>query len=392
MDAAFGDLGCHKRYHRFGRCQKLGLKRYSKDSDSGRLLRVSLKRRRVRLWLRRGARRPDAVRILRAERLRRVPHGHIRLNHLEALGLAIAWIASLSGCGLLLGDGSDAVATSHLGESSANAFGSPGLGNNPSDEPDEADDPLAPELGSDAGNLRFSLTGTNAAGDRLQDRPTFGASGCLVLGEGCIPLTFPDGCNAAKDLIDIVVLADTIRAVSCTTPPDQATHIIKATAEDATVHQTTNAVGVAFNHGPDEAAVGGSLVVNGNMLSVVGHGADTTIIEGDVVLDGNRTRLRDVTIRGDLEVKRNNISVHRVNVEGDLIVRGNASVVTRNVVFGKLEVEREGGGHILVDNQIRGSDLIDLPENACALNTRFTDTPLTGQERAQADAVRCTAP
>ena len=275
-------------------------------------------------------------------------------------------------------------------EASANAIDTPNLNRDQPDEHNETGQPIDPEPLSDAEGVRLSVTGTNAAGERLQEQATFGASSCLILENACVPLTLMDGCHAAEDLIDIVVLSGRIEATSCTTPPDKATYIIAATAGNAIVNQSSNNVSATFNHGPGEDAVGGNFVVDGNGVSVVGHGTDTTIIGGNVSLRGNGVRLRDVTIRGNLEVTRNNVSVQRVSVGGNLIVRGEGSAVTRTVVFGNLVVE--GGGHLLVDNQVKGNALIEHPQNACALNTRFTDMPLTSAQREQASTVLCTPP
>ena len=112
---------------------------------------------------------------------------------------------------------------------------------------------------------------------------------------------------------------------------------------------------VTFDESTDGEPIEGDLQVDGERMTLWGNGVDETILDGTLTLASNNSRVRGLTVTGDLVVARNsnNVAISQCRVYGDLIIRGNGAVVMGCEVFGDLRVE--GNGSVLAHDGVGGA-------------------------------------
>jgi hypothetical protein len=209
--------------------------------------------------------------------------------------------------------------------------------------------------------------------DSLCEEPGIADSGFCEREGGPVDLIYVDG-----ELVETI----------CYPPaedPERPLEVVSGTMPgDIEVAQNANRTTVVFDPATDGTAIEGDVFVDGNNVAIYGNGPDATILDGEVVIDGNNTRLRGVTITGDLVLRKNRVAIVLCRILGNVrleTMSTNGSVFAENDVFGSFT--STSNGNLIVGNDVMGDFVNEGSGNVCDRNTAFTD--LDGDQRVGQD-------
>lgn len=222
----------------------------------------------------------------------------------------------------------------------------------------------------------------SAAGEeRITVSSPKGEGECVEVSSNlCVPAeASSDWCDGEGGPVDIVVVDGEVVEVVCYPPPgnDEKPEEVIGTDHQGNVElvQNANRTAVVFDETTDGVPIEGDIDIEGNGVSIYGNGPDNTIIEGDVIVSGNRARLRGITITGDLDLSKNNVSVVLCRVLGNVILSSastNGSVFVENDVFGNFI--SDSNGNTLTGNDVMGTWTVTGNNNVCDADFLFADS------------------
>lgn len=212
-------------------------------------------------------------------------------------------------------------------------------------------------LGSDAG----TGTGEVCISDTLCEVPDTASSDWCEREGGPVDLIYVDG-----ELVQTICYPPS-------TDPDRPTETV-AGSGDVDVAQNANKTTVVFDAATDGIPIQGNVTVDGNNVAIFGNGPDNTILDGNVTLDGNNTRLRGVTITGDLVLRKNTVAIVLCRILGNVrleTMSTNGSIFAENEIWGNFT--SDSNNNLFVGNVVSGNWKHEGHNNTCDRNVAFED-------------------
>ena len=186
----------------------------------------------------------------------------------------------------------------------------------------------------------------------VTDQGTYVATGdpgsdCVQLeGEDtCIPLDEVKGKYCGEDgaQVDIIVIDGEATGAICYPSPDDGTPVadIQVDADgNPEVPQNQNGTVVTFPEETNGEPLKGDVTIDAERITIYGNGPDDTIFEGNMTIASNNSRVRGVTIQGNLIYAKNsnNSAVSFCRIHGNLEAEGNGFRVVDCQIFGDVTV------------------------------------------------------
>jgi len=178
---------------------------------------------------------------------------------------------------------------------------------------------------------------------------------CVEIEGQCIDVGDGQHCGDNAQ-VDVVVVDGEVVDVICYPEPEGTS--IEEVERDADgngeVPQDANGTVVVFDPATDGEPIDGDIDMQGERIAIVGNGVDETIIDGNVHFQSNNSRVRGVTITGNLTygINSNNSAASFCKVYGNLEVDSNEFVGSNCIVFGNVRVS--GNGATLVNIGVGG--------------------------------------
>ena len=200
---------------------------------------------------------------------------------------------------------------------------------------------------------------------------------CVEIEEHCYDLEDlkDQYCDDRDAQVDVIVVDGEVVDVICYPPRDGGQDIEEITRDedgDAEVEQTNNGAVVTFDESTDGEPIEGDITMEAERVTLFGNGVDETIIDGDIYVRSNQSRIRGVTIMGDVTFEQisNNSKMAFCKIYGDLLIESNEVTVTNCQVWGDVTVT--GNNTTLVNIGVQGAWEIS-PNSFCDGCYRFTD-------------------
>ena len=221
-----------------------------------------------------------------------------------------------------------------------------------------------------------------AGGDGVLVGTADGAPGdtAICIDEGLCevpPVDSSSWCERDGGPVDLIYVDGVLVETICYPPtddPERTVEEVQATSMGVDVVQMASGTTVVFDPATDGTPIEGDITIDGNRVAIYGNGPDNTIIDGNVELDGNATRLRGVTITGDLVIRKNRAAIVLTRVLGNLVLETestNGSVIVENQIFGNFT--SDSNGNLIVGNAVSGNFVHEGNGNTCDRNVAFTD-------------------
>ena len=247
--------------------------------------------------------------------------------------------------------------------------------------------PALPGSGSSAFDAEETTVIGNETGDVVEGDERITTSGptddgdCVDISSTlCVPTdTTGEFCEREGGPVDVIIVDGEVVDVVCYPPADSSERPVElvdgSTQGDIDIAQQANDTTIVFADELDGTPIEGDLSIDGNNVAVFGNGVDATIIDGDVSLEGNNTRIRGVTITGNLTVSLNNVAIVLVRVLGNLELIGsstNNSIIVENDIFGNVTIN--SNGNTITGNDVQGTWSVSGADLTCDANRAFEDT------------------
>jgi len=173
---------------------------------------------------------------------------------------------------------------------------------------------------------------------------------CVELDNGdCVDLTEAKGryCDEPGAQADVVVIDGEVVEVICYPDDDGGTPIEEVTRDGAgngEIPQNQSGTVITFDESTDGEPFEGSLNLEAERTTLYGNGVGDTIIDGDLTVSSNNSRVRGVTVTGNLKIDKvsNNAALAFCEIQKDLKVEGNGVTVVNCQVFGNVDVTGNG--------------------------------------------------
>lgn len=187
-----------------------------------------------------------------------------------------------------------------------------------------------------------------------------GIEGCAQVGDDCVAIDEAKGRYCGEEGAKADILLDengeVIEAV-CYPPPESGVPIEEVTvSEDGTtaLPQSANGAVITFDEETNGEPLEGDVALDGERVVIFGNGVDETILDGDLSVASNNSRVRGVTITGDVSYARNsnNSKLTFCAIHGSLQVPSNGFTAANCRVFGDVDVS--GNEATLVNVGVQG--------------------------------------
>lgn len=181
---------------------------------------------------------------------------------------------------------------------------------------------------------------------------------CVDIDGACVDLDDAGRyCDETGAQADLVVVDGEVIDVICYPPADDSTDIrdVEPNADgEVEVPQTDSGSVVVFPEDTDGEPVVGDIEVDAERTTIFGNGPDRTTIDGELDIASNNSRVRGVTVTGDLEYddNSNNSALSFCRIQGDVSVESNGFAALNCQVFGDVEVT--GNSALLVNIGVQG--------------------------------------
>lgn len=169
---------------------------------------------------------------------------------------------------------------------------------------------------------------------------------CVLVDQDCVSIEDAKGkyCGVDGAKADVVVADGEVVEVICYPPPDSGVPIEEVTqSADGSINLPQNANGavITFDEATDEIPIEGDVALNAERAVLYGNGPDKTIFKGNLTVISNNSRVRGITVEGDLSFAKNanNAKLAFTKVYGDLKVEGNGFSAVNVEVFGDLNID-----------------------------------------------------
>ncbi len=191
--------------------------------------------------------------------------------------------------------------------------------------------------------------------------------GCVELDDYCID---PEEARAEADdrycddsaaRADVVVEDGEVVDVVCYPPKEDGSDIEEVGESegedgegDTEIPQTENGSIVTFDEETDGEPIEGDVEVESERTTIYGNGVDETIVDGEVEVASNNSRVRSLTVRGDVsyDSNSNESALAYCKIHGDLEVEANGFTGMNCKVFGAVSVD--GNDARLVNIGVQG--------------------------------------
>lgn len=171
--------------------------------------------------------------------------------------------------------------------------------------------------------------------------------------EECVEVSEAKGryCGDEGAQADIVVVDGEVVDVICYPDPEDGTSVEEFSTDadgNVEVQQNQNGAVVTFSEESDGEPIEGDLTLDAERTTLYGNGTDATIIGGNLTIQSNNSRIRGVTVRGDVNLGSNGSAIAFTEVEGNLTVSGNNATLIEVQVFGDVNIEGNGASALNV--------------------------------------------
>lgn len=182
-------------------------------------------------------------------------------------------------------------------------------------------------------------------------------------------------CDDRDAQIDVIVVDGEVVDVICYPPEDGGQPIEEVERDEddnAEVPQTDNNAVIIFGEDTDGEPIEGDIVLEAERTTLFGNGVDNTIIDGDIIARSNQSRIRGLTVTGDVTFEQiaNGSQIAFCKIYGDLEIVANNVTVANCQVFGSVTVT--GHDATLVDVGVQNEWNVN-PSATCEGCYRFTD-------------------
>ncbi len=167
---------------------------------------------------------------------------------------------------------------------------------------------------------------------------------CVEIDGVCVDLDGAQGqhCKEEGAQMDVLVVDGEVVEVICY-PPAEGTTIEDVQVDgdgNAEVPQNSSGAVIVFDESTDGEPIVGDVNMEAERVTLYGNGVDVTIIDGDVRMESNNSRVRALTITGNLSYTQNsnNSAASFCKIHGNLVVESNDFVATSCQVFGNVEI------------------------------------------------------
>lgn len=165
-------------------------------------------------------------------------------------------------------------------------------------------------------------------------------------------------CDDPDAQADVIVVDGEVVDVVCYPPKDDGTDIQETDRDEdgnAEVPRTDSGTVVTFSEDTNGEAIEGDITIESERITLYGNGVDKTIIDGDVSVTGNNSRIRGVTITGDVDysINANGSAISFCKIYGNLTVNANNYSASNCKVFGDVNIN--GNGALLMNIGVQGA-------------------------------------
>lgn len=167
---------------------------------------------------------------------------------------------------------------------------------------------------------------------------------CVQIGEHCVDLEKANGhyCNDEDAQADVIVVDGEVVDVICY-PAPRGTPIEEVDVNaDGTVEvpQTANGAVIVFDDDTNGEPIVGDVRLSAERATIYGNGVAETIIDGNLTMESNNSRVRALTVTGNLVYTQNsnNSAASFCRVYGNLEVASNDFTLTNCEIFGSVSI------------------------------------------------------
>lgn len=164
-------------------------------------------------------------------------------------------------------------------------------------------------------------------------------------------------CDDPDAQADFVLVEGVVVDVVCYPPPDSGVDVEEVLVTDdgtAEIPQNQGGAVITFSEQTDGEPLVGDVTVDAERTVIFGNGVDETVIEGDLTVASNNSRVRGLTVTGDVQYTQNanGSAMTFCRVHGSLRAESNSFTLLACDVFGDVTVE--GNGAVLSDVGVAG--------------------------------------
>ena len=204
-------------------------------------------------------------------------------------------------------------------------------------------------------------TVVTADGDTYVVTGSSDASGCVDIDGNCIDIADAQGryCDDEGAQADIIIDENgNVIDVICYPPPDDGTPLEEITPDgegNVTLEQNESGAVLTFDEASNGTPLEGDLKLEAERTTLYGNGIDETILNGNVEIESNNSRVRGLTIQGNVVFIKNsnNSALALCKIEGNLQIHSNGTTVASCEVFGN--VQADGNDLNLVNVGVQGN-------------------------------------
>lgn len=184
--------------------------------------------------------------------------------------------------------------------------------------------------------------------------------GCAQIGDNCVDIRDAEGryCDEEGAQSDIILdeNGDVIEVI-CYPPADDGTPVQELEPDadgNLELEQSENGAVLTFPEDTNGEVLEGDLRLSAERTTLYGNGVENTILGGNVTIESNNSRVRGLTIEGNVEFtsNSNNSKMTFCRVHGNLVVPSNGATVASCQVFGNVDVT--GNDATLVNIGVQG--------------------------------------
>lgn len=185
--------------------------------------------------------------------------------------------------------------------------------------------------------------------------------------ETCVDLgdTRDQHCGAEDAQVDVVIIDGEVAEAVCYPSQDSGVPLEEVVVEgDGTITLPQNANGavITFDEETNGEPIEGDVQLDAERMVIFGNGIEETILAGSVTLASNNSRIRALTVEGDVEVANNanNSAVVFCRIKGSITISSNGMRLIDTEVFGDVRVD--GNDATLLNVGVGGE--WDVPDSA----------------------------
>jgi len=204
------------------------------------------------------------------------------------------------------------------------------------------------------------------------------AADCVTIGTECLQIQTikEEQCGDPNAQVDIIWIDGKATEVVCYPPPSQGVtveEVIVSSDGQSEIPQNSPNKVVTFPESSDGVPIKEDLTLNAEQIVIIGNGVDKTILDGNVTIASNNSKLRGLTINGNVtfEQNSNNSVLSFCKIKGNLVVNSNDVTIFNCEIFGNVEIN--GNNSLLLNMGVGGELKIEGNTSLCENNYSFSD-------------------